>query len=522
MPDVDVVNTGLLPAGGPSWQERAQDRLQERLQERLGPARPGRSEAAAWARRLTVTGALIGGDVAAVLAACGASLAVMAAAGALPGLAPAPLIGWCALQIGTLALCGLYEPIEAEPIERLRRRGLAAAFAFGAAVLVGGGASPWLWTAAGIAALFSIPLGHYAEGFVRARLVRRGVWGAATIVYGEGAVELARSLAARPELGLRPIGIVRAPDQAVEPFHVEPFRVQPLRTVPPGPAEEPGRAAENLSERMAELLAAAEVAICTPGERAPDRFAWLTRHPFRQVIVAHHAPEVETVRLQTRCLGSVVGLVVRRAIFLPHNLRLKRALDLAVALPALLLFGPLIGVLALAVKLADPGPAFYVQPRVGRDGRTIRVYKLRSMFRDAEARLADHLAADEAARHEWERFCKLRDDPRVLPGIGGFIRRTSLDELPQLLNVLRGDMSVVGPRPFPAYHTERFGPTFQALRASVPPGLTGLWQISARSDGDLAVQEQQDSFYIRNWSIWIDLYILLETVPAVLTAKGAR
>ncbi len=516
MPDVDVANTGLLPAGGPGWQERAQERLQERLHERLGPARSGRSEAAAWSRRLIVTGALIGGDVAAVLAACGASL--LLTAGAHPGLTPASLIGWCALQIGALALCGLYEPIEAEPIERLRRRGLAAAFAFGAALLVGGGPAPWLWTATGIAALLSIPLGHYAEGFVRARLVRRGVWGAATIVYGEGAAELARSLAARPELGLRPIGIVRAPDQAVEPFRIEPFRIEPLRTVPPGP----GEAAERATEQRADLLATAEVAICTPGERAPDRFAWLTRHPFRQVIVAHHAPEVETVRLQTRCLGSVVGLVVRRAIFLPHNLRLKRALDLAVTLPALLLFGPLIGVLALAVKLADPGPAFYVQPRVGRDGRTIRVYKLRSMFRDAEARLADHLAADEAARREWDRFCKLRNDPRVLPGIGGFIRRTSLDELPQLLNVLRGDMSVVGPRPFPAYHTERFGPTFQALRASVPPGLTGLWQISARSDGDLAVQEQQDSFYIRNWSIWIDLYILLETVPAVLTAKGAR
>ena len=509
MPDVDVANTGLLPAGGPGWHERAQDRLQERLQERLGPARSGRSEASAWARRLTVTGALIGGDVAAVLAACGASLLVMAAAGTLPVLAPAPLIGWCALQIGTLALCGLYEPIEAEPIERLRRRGLAAAFAFGAAVLVGGGASPWLWTAAGIAVLLSIPLGHYAEGFVRARLVRRGVWGAATIVYGEGATELARSLAARPELGLRPIGIVRAADQAVEPFRT---------VVSPGPGEDTERAAE----RMASLLEAAEVAICTPGEREPTRFAWLTRHPFRQVLVAHHAPEVETVRLKTRCLGPVVGLVVRRAIFLPHNLRLKRALDLAVTVPGLLVCGPLIGVLALAVKIADPGPAFYVQPRVGRDGRTIRVYKLRSMFRDAEARLADHLAADEAARREWDRFCKLRDDPRVLPGIGGFIRRTSLDELPQLLNVLRGDMSVVGPRPFPAYHTERFGPAFQALRASVPPGLTGLWQISARSDGDLAVQEQQDSFYIRNWSIWIDLYILLETVPAVLTAKGAR
>ncbi|MBB2962097.1 exopolysaccharide biosynthesis polyprenyl glycosylphosphotransferase [Methylobacterium sp. R2-1] len=519
MPDVDVVNTGLLPAGAPGWkdrvqervQERLQERLQDRLQERVGPARSRRSEATAWPRRLIVAGALLGGDAAAVLAACGASLLVMAAAGALPGLGPATLLGWCALQIGTLTLCGLYEPIEAEPIERLRRRGLAAAFAFGAAVLVGGGSSPWLSTAAGLAALLSIPLGHYAEGFVRARLVRRGVWGAATIVYGEGAADLARSLAARPELGLRPIGIVREPADGVEPF----------RTAPLGPAQDQG-GAEHMAERMADLLATAEVAICTPGEREPARFAWLTRHPFRQVIVAHQAPEVETVRLQTRCLGPVVGLVVRRAIFLPHNLRLKRALDLAVTLPALILFAPLIGMLALAVKLADPGPAFYVQPRVGRDGRTIRVYKLRSMFRDAEARLADHLAADEGARREWERFCKLRNDPRVLPGIGGFIRRTSLDELPQLLNVLRGDMSVVGPRPFPAYHTERFGPTFQALRASVPPGLTGLWQISARSDGDLAVQEQQDSFYIRNWSIWIDLYILLETVPAVLTAKGAR
>ncbi len=510
MPDVDVANPGLLPVGRAGWPER--------LPDRLGPARPGRAEAAARARGLIVTLALLGGDAAAVLAACGASLVVMALAGAAPGIPAASLLGWGALQIGTMALFGLYEPIEAEPIERLRRRSLAAAAAVGAALLIGGRAPwPWLWmAAAGLAALLSIPLGHYAEGFVRARLVRRGVWGAATIVYGEGAAELARSLTARPELGLRPIGIVREATRGVEPYRA---------AGSPAPAEEraEGAAIEaKAAEREAELLAAAEVAICTPGERDPARFAWLTRHPFRQVIVAHHAPEVETVRLQTRCLGSVVGLVVRRAIFLPHNLRLKRALDLAVTLPALLLFGPLIGVLALAVKLADPGPAFYVQPRVGRDGRTIRVYKLRSMFRDAEARLADHLAADEAARREWDRFCKLRDDPRVLPGIGGFIRRTSLDELPQLLNVLRGDMSVVGPRPFPTYHTERFGPAFQALRASVPPGLTGLWQISARSDGDLAVQEQQDSFYIRNWSIWIDLYILLETVPAVLTAKGAR
>ncbi|CAO4175650.1 exopolysaccharide biosynthesis polyprenyl glycosylphosphotransferase [Methylorubrum populi] len=514
MPDVEVANTGLLPAGGAGWQEslgaerRGHERRgQERLgQERLGPKRSGRSsEAASRARRLIVTGALLAGDGAAILAACGGSLLLMAASGASPGIPPASLLGWCAVQIGVMALFGLYEQIEAEPIERLRRRSLAAACAFGAGLLMGSGA-PWSWAvAAVIAALLSVPLGHYAEGFVRARLVRRGLWGAATIVYGEGAAELARSLAARPELGLRPVGIVCEAAQGVEPFHA---------AVPPGAVD--GTASGS------DLLEVAEVAICTPGEREPARFAWLTRHPFRQVLVAHHAPEVETVRLQTRCLGPIVGLVVRRAIFLPHNLRLKRAVDLAVTLPALVVFGPLIGLLALAVKLTDPGPAFYVQPRVGRNGRTIRVYKLRSMYRDAEERLAVHLASDEAARREWDRFCKLRNDPRVLPGIGAFIRRTSLDELPQLLNVLRGDMSVVGPRPFPAYHTERFGPAFQALRASVPPGLTGLWQISSRSDGDLGVQEQQDSFYIRNWSIWIDLYVLLETIPAVLTAKGAR
>ena len=200
---------------------------------------------------------------------------------------------------------------------------------------------------------------------------------------------------------------------------------------------------------------------------------------------------------------------------------LKRAIDLAVTVPAAILLLPLVGLMVLAIKVLDPGRAFYVQPRVGRDGRRLRIFKIRSMYVDADRRLEEHLRTNPAARAEWARYFKLRDDPRIIRYVGHFLRRSSLDELPQLWNVIRGDMTLVGPRPLPDYHAASFDEEFQRIRASVTPGLTGLCQVMARRS-ELDVQKVHDLYYIENWSIWLDLYILLGTIPAVMSARDAR
>jgi len=200
----------------------------------------------------------------------------------------------------------------------------------------------------------------------------------------------------------------------------------------------------------------------------------------------------------------------------------RRAADAGVALVAMVLALPFLAASAAAIWLVDRGPVFYSQKRIGRGGQVINVLKIRTMYVDSKMRLEQRLKEDSAARAEWERFFKLRDDPRVLGWLGRFLRRSSLDELPQIWNILRGDMSLIGPRPFPQYHLDSFDEAFRQTRQSCKPGLTGLWQVSARSNGDLDVQKTLDLSYIDNRSLWLDLYILLLTVPAVVKGTGAR
>ncbi len=198
---------------------------------------------------------------------------------------------------------------------------------------------------------------------------------------------------------------------------------------------------------------------------------------------------------------------------------LRRTFDLAVSLLLLVALLPLLLTIHVAVRLTSPGPGIFLQRRVGLCGRVFHIYKFRTMVVDADARLAEHLAADDLASLEYRMFRKLRHDPRVTP-VGAFLRKYSLDELPQLLNVALGDMSLVGPRCYlPEEVPAMEGHDLEIL--SVLPGITGLWQVSGRNGTTFAERVRLDIAYVRQSSVLLDLRILLKTVAVVLTARNA-
>jgi exopolysaccharide biosynthesis polyprenyl glycosylphosphotransferase len=216
--------------------------------------------------------------------------------------------------------------------------------------------------------------------------------------------------------------------------------------------------------------------------------------------------------------GSQPMLVFRSTPDVSWSLLIKRSVDLVGSLIGLILFAPLMFVVAVLIRMTSPGPAIFAQTRCGKHGEPFKMFKFRSMYSDAEQR-----------RHELEEYnqmsgpvFKLEKDPRITP-LGRWLRRYSIDELPQLFNVLTGQMSLVGPRPLPTYEVENFANPAQRRRLSVKPGITCLWQISGRSEvREFEAWVKLDLEYIDNWSIWLDFRILLLTAPAVLGGSGAR
>jgi exopolysaccharide production protein ExoY len=197
----------------------------------------------------------------------------------------------------------------------------------------------------------------------------------------------------------------------------------------------------------------------------------------------------------------------------------KRAIDILIVCAMLPCLIPLVLLVALVARVSSRGPLFYSQKRLGRFGREFRLWKFRSMYVNADEILREHLAANPEARREWAESRKLKDDPRVTP-LGNFLRKTSLDELPQLFNVLAGSMSLVGPRPIVAEERVRYGGAY-FFYTSAKPGLSGLWQVSGRSDLTYDQRVALDEQYVRSWSVVRDIKILWQTASAVWHSKGA-
>ena len=399
---------------------------------------------------------------------------------------------------------GLYEMVGRSPVERFRLRVVAAIIlplvVVASTALIQPNDYHALATLVA-AAIIWLPLVLLTEQAVIRVLMAHSLWGTTAVLIGdrEQLRPLAAFLLSHPETGIRPIGFCG-----------------------PSSLEGASTAIKHLGSAgdARHLARQSEIAIVVLSGNS--RAVSLEHLPFRRIIVLPDVSGTPSLWLRSRTFGLGPAFEFRNPLDVPANDRTKRAFDLLVAIPLFVAALPVIAALAIIIRVVSPGPALYVQQREGWRGRMFPVLKLRTMHLDAEQRLQDVLANDADARREWASYVKLSHDPRVLPFIGNFMRKTSLDELPQLWNVIRGEMSLVGPRPFPSYHLQHFDPAFRTLRASLRPGLTGLWQISVRSDADLPQQEFLDTFYIKNWSIWFDIYIAVMTVPAILSVRGAR
>lgn len=208
----------------------------------------------------------------------------------------------------------------------------------------------------------------------------------------------------------------------------------------------------------------------------------------------------------------------RNSISKPRQ-RLKRILDILIcgaAMPAILPLGLLLG---LIIRLDSKGAPIYRHERIGKNGKPFQIYKFRTMTADADAQLEQYLEQNPDMAAEWRAGQKLKHDPR-LTRIGHFLRKTSLDELPQIINILRGQMTLVGPRPIVVNEKTKYGRYFEEY-CQVRPGLTGLWQTSGRNDTTYSQRVAYDHYYINHWSIWLDLWILAKTIPVALSGRGA-
>ena len=345
---------------------------------------------------------------------------------------------------------------------------------------------------------------HYAKRLLAAI----GLWRRRVLILGAGETGrgVLERIAKHPVLGYQAVALVDDAAETIGPSVSGLPVVGPLADVPRfvreyGASEVLVALPRLPRERLLQLIAACEGHVATI-RLVPDMFG------------------LATLGVEAEDLDGVLLLHMRWNLAKPWNLAIKRVFDLVVGAVLTVLMSPLLAFIAIAIKLDSPGPVLFRQERLGRGWSRFACLKFRTMYGDAPAILERWLEQNPEARAEWDRYAKLRThDPRCTR-VGRFLRRTSLDELPQMFNALRGDMSLVGPRPYLPTEAERMGLLAETI-LKAPPGITGLWQVSGRNELSFEQRLRLDEYYVRNWSLWQDVIVLLKTVGVLLTRQGA-
>ncbi len=418
-----------------------------------------------------------------------------------------PLLLFFPLAYG---IVGLYPGVGLSPVDELRWLTLMTTLVYtvlGSGIFLvreGETYSRLVFLLAWGGSLLAVPI---SRGILRHLASRRAWWGQPVLILGAGKTGelLVNTLHRHPGLGLKPVAFLDDDPRKHQ---------QVLATIP----------VLGGLERAPELAAVHHLAyaiVAMPGVAPPQLIKLLERcgHCFEHLLVVPDLFGLASLWVAPKDLAGVLALEVRQQLLLPIPRLTKAWVDFSLALVIGLVSLPILLVISLLIFLDSPGPIFYTQARIGRHGKPFRAIKFRSMLPQADKILAAYLAQFPEYQQEWEQDHKLKADPR-LTRVGWWLRRTSLDELPQLINVLRGEMSLVGPRPIVTAEIPKYEDKY-SLYTRVKPGITGLWQVSGRNNISYLERVNLDAYYVRNWSVWLDFYILLRTVWVVLVAEGA-
>ncbi|MBN1535640.1 MAG: undecaprenyl-phosphate galactose phosphotransferase WbaP [Anaerolineales bacterium] len=408
-------------------------------------------------------------------------------------------------------LTGLYPAIGKSPVEELRGLTIATTVVFlllGTMSFYMHNAERFSRASFGIAWVFALFMVPVSRNIFRAICSSIGLWGepVALIGYEKRGQQIWKFLKNNPKLGYRPVVVLNG------------YSTQDVPTVPLAELK-----FSNLSPDLSlKELEGVKTAILIPDETPKEFLSEVIEghwHKFQSLIMISDEQNGGSVWVTPHDIGGILGLEVRQNLLNEFHQVVKRFMDLSIIIltaPAWIVCFGLIGIM---IVINSPGPVFYRQKRIGKNGNKLMVWKFRTMINNADQVLEDYLTKHADLREEWKATQKIKNDPRTT-SIGKFLRRFSLDELPQIINVIKGEMSLVGPRPIVEEEIDFYKNHFH-LYKKVKPGMTGLWQVSGRNDTTYEERVKLDEYYVRNWSAWADIYILASTAKAVLSGKGA-